>query len=130
MRVYTETNSQPSIFFTSAFSLLLRSHNEKEENLIKFLLLSESRVDQFITACSQLLFSPIWENSISSVSIIVANTFSFHLCFLLSHKESQKCFFMLHKLIELISSLFSLTFMKEQKKNQIIQLICAALKSF
>jgi hypothetical protein len=72
----TKTNSQRSISHISVF--LFASIAKKEaRNLIKFLLLSESRVDQFITACSQLPLSlPFGENSISSVSIIVVNTFS------------------------------------------------------
>lgn len=78
-------------------SVFLFADEKEAKNLIKFLLLSESRVDQFITACSQLLFLlPFGENSISSVSIIVVNTFSLlalHLCFLLSHKEKPKVLF-------------------------------------
>jgi hypothetical protein len=91
-QIVTHPSFHIIVFFSASIA-------EKEaRNLIKFLLLSENRVDQFITACSQLPFSLLFEeNSISSVSIIVVNTFSplaaLHLCFLVSHKEKPKVLF-------------------------------------
>lgn len=122
-----KTNRQPSIFllFAPVFFFSLRSFGEKEaKNLIKFLLLSESRADQFITACSQLPFSlPIWRK----LNFLRINYRCEHFFSLLAspslfpsiaQKKSQKCFFMLHKLIEQrLSRAFSLLviFMIEQK---------------
>lgn len=89
-----------------------QGQKRRRRNLIKFLLLSRSRADRFITALS-LFFLIFHFSSISSklnfLRINYRNTFSrslslkpsFVLCD--SHKsKSQKCFSVLHKLIESI----------------------------
>jgi hypothetical protein len=157
MRVHThsETNRRRFIFLTSPFAslpwryriTLPQMEGKWKENLIKFLLLSRSRADRFITARFvarvlvsltsllihfegktqfppyQLSTSP-WQQKSLDRAILLS-------CVTRTNGESQKCFSVLHKLME-SSRLFQFSFLfparlftrrQKNKRAKIIQLI-------